>query len=329
MFWHDIVGHEATVSVLRRLLSSGHMPHALLLVGQPGIGKGMIALALAAAVLCETNGEPPCGVCPACRHLAQGNHPDLFRFESSKETLKIEQMRELQSAAALAPVLGGRRVVILEDAERLTLPAANSLLKILEEPSDSLLFILTAGSPHSLLSTIISRCRVFALAPAATDVLAVALAAKGYPAKQAAVAARLSGGRMGRALALLEPGGFAARDKALAIVRQTAAITTLSGWSSLLAFEGSEADSLPEIVKQLICLLRDMLLLRSACDKQLLFNTDLADDLAALAADWSETGLRQAVREVMAVARALGGNANSRLTCEAMLLRLEEYHAVS
>lgn len=327
MFWDDIIGHKEAVSMLRRLVDTDRVPHALLLVGPSGIGKGLIAHALASSMLCQVRESKPCGVCAACRKTIAGTHPDYLRFESNGETLKIEPMRELQSATALSPVLGGRRVVTLEDAERLTLPAANSLLKILEEPAASLLFILTTTSVHSLLSTIISRCRVFNLAPAAADLLAAALVAKGYPAEMARVVARLSGGRMGRALTLLAPNGLAARDKALEILRQLPQIRTLSGWNTVVRFEGSEADDMPSLVGQLVFLLRDMLLLCSECDWQLVFNQDIVTELTALAADWSETGIRRALRESIEVSRALTGNANTRLTCEALLLRLEEYYA--
>ena len=325
MFWDDIIGHNEAVSVLRRLVEADRVPHALLLVGPSGIGKGLIAHALAASMLCQGSENKPCGTCSTCRKTIAGTHPDYLRFESNGETLKIEPMRELQSASALSPALGGRRVVILEDAERLTLPAANSLLKILEEPAASLLFVLTASSIHSLLSTIISRCRVFSLAPAAAESLAAALVAKGYPAEVARVAARLSGGRMGRALTLLAPDGLASRGKALEILRQLSQIRTLSGWSTVVRLDGSEADDMPSLVGQLVCLLRDMLLLRSECDWQLIFNQDIVAELAALAADWSEAGIRRALRESIEVSRALTGNANTRLTCEALLLRLEEY----
>lgn len=325
MFWNEIVGHQETIDVLRRLVASNRVPHAILLNGPQGIGKGMIAHTLAAALLCQANADKPCGRCASCRRVIAGSHPDLMRFESNGDTLKIEQMRELQTAAALSPVLGGRRIVIFEDAERLTLPAANSLLKILEEPSQSLLFILTSGSIYSLLNTIVSRCRVFHLAPAAAGLLTEALVAAGFSAESAGVAARLSGGRLGRAKQLLEPGGLDAREKALTILRRLPEIHTLNGWNAVLRLDGGEADRLAESISQLTFLLRDMLFIRYDSDR-LLFNSDVAAELHELARGWSEASLRRALREVMEVSRALAGNANTRLLCEAMLLRLREYY---
>lgn len=328
MFWNEIVGHQETISVLQRLVDVNRVPHAILLDGPQGIGKGFIAHTLAAAMLCQAHADKPCGRCVSCQRIIANSHPDLIRFESNGETLKIEQMRDLQTAAALSPVMGGRRAVILEDAERLTLPAANSLLKILEEPSQSLLFILTSSSMYSLLNTIVSRCRVFHLAPAAIDLLVKSLVEAGYSAESAGVAARLSGGRLGRAKLLLEPGGLSAREKALTVLRQLPDIHTLSGWNTVIRLDGSEADGLPEIIEQLTFLLRDMLFTHCGSER-LIFNSDIFAELNQLASGWSETGLRRALKEVVDVSRALAGNANTRLLCEAMLLRLREYYLLT
>lgn len=323
MSWEDIIGHEENISVLRRLAATDRIPHAFLLTGSKGIGKGMVAKTLAATILCQSHDEKPCGECLTCRKLAAGTHPDVICFDSNGQTLKIEQMRELQTAASLSPAMGGKRIVIIEDAERLTAPAANSLLKILEEPSSSLMFILTASSTHSLLNTIVSRCRLMRLAPVAADSLATALAQRGYPVASARIAARLSGGRIGRALALLEPQGLDARNKGLEVLRRIPEVNTLSGWNEILQLEGNSLE-LSELAEQLIFLLRDMLLIRNRCDGQIIFNEDLIADLTALAADWSTDGISKALNEAMDTARALTGNANLRLLIEALLLRMRQ-----
>lgn len=325
MGWTDIIGHQENIAVLERLVATGRLPHAVLLAGPKGIGKALVAHTLAAAILCQAAAAKPCGICVACRRLTAGAHPDLHCFAGNGDSLKIEQMRDLQSTVALSPVMGERRVVIIEDAERLTLPAANSLLKILEEPGPGLLFILTAGSVHSLLNTIVSRCRIFRFAPVAADVLTTKLVADGWPAAAAAVAARLSGGRLGRAKLLLGPEGLAARDKALAVLEQLPSIDTLSGWNDVICLEGGNADVMGDVTEQLAFLLRDMLLLRCGGER-LIFNSDLTGELTALAGGWSEIGLGGALAEVMDVSRALAGNANSRLLGEALLLRLAEHY---
>lgn len=152
------------------------LPHALLLAGPPGIGKRTFAEALAARILCENPGRFACGDCPSCRWLAGGNHPD-FRLvipeadaqeEEGGETaekkkassqIRIEQIRELEDFVFMGSHRQGRRVILLDPAEAMNAAAANSLLKILEEPPATVYFILVSSRFRRLLPTIRSRCR--------------------------------------------------------------------------------------------------------------------------------------------------------------------------
>ncbi|OHX12951.1 DNA polymerase III subunit delta' [Chromobacterium sphagni] len=156
------------------------MPGAWLFTGSAGIGKLAFARHLAQSLLCESPqaDHQPCGQCQGCRWFASGTHPD-FRLlspfadeeEEGKEAkavrklpqIKIEAVRDVIDFAHLSAHRAGRRVILVEPAENLNLAAANALLKILEEPPESVLFLLVAHAPQRLLPTIRSRCRQFAL----------------------------------------------------------------------------------------------------------------------------------------------------------------------
>lgn len=157
------------------------MPHALLLTGQEGIGKGRFALAAAARLLCEgPQADSACGECPSCRWFASDNHPD-FRYvvpasdlepdegasdgekrKGSRQIL-IDQIRELEDFVFIGGHRSGARVVVIEPAEAMNPAAQNALLKILEEPPSSVYFILISSRWRRLLPTIRSRCRTMAL----------------------------------------------------------------------------------------------------------------------------------------------------------------------
>lgn len=158
-------------------MPGGGLPHALLLIGPEGIGKGVFGWALAARLLCEAPGpEGACAACPSCRWLVAGNHPDFRHIipeadvevdESGSETDKkksrqivIDQIRALEDFVFIGSHRNGARVVMIEPAEAMNVPAANSLLKILEEPPASVYFILISSQWRRLLPTIRSRCRV-------------------------------------------------------------------------------------------------------------------------------------------------------------------------
>lgn len=143
---------------LANIIQSGHISHAWLLTGQAEQTLEQ-AVFLAQALLCHRllpNGQP-CGECPACHKINAGNHPDLQLIMPKGASVKIEQTRAMQYLASLEAYEGGRRVVIIHQAHTMPTAAANSLLKILEEPRPGLYLILTAPLGDSLLETILSR----------------------------------------------------------------------------------------------------------------------------------------------------------------------------
>jgi DNA polymerase-3 subunit delta' len=319
--WEVIAGHDGQVAMLRTMLTAGRVPHALLFTGPAGIGKMLAARALAAALLCGGGRDEACGACQPCRLAEQGAHPDLIVLTADGASLKIDQIRALQHEAALAPYYGVARVFIVEDADRLTTQAANSLLKILEEPPAGTVFILTAVSQYALLPTIVSRCRVFAFRPLAPDVLANLLKGRGATAAAAEVAARLSGGRVAEALALLAEGGLARRDEAVALVAALPKGGAALVWTQGTALDKLEAAELAAFLRHLSQVLRDLLVIVSGRE-ELVLNRDMAATLRGLAAAWDAPRLDEALRAVREAVRAMEGNANTRLTCEAMLIHL-------
>lgn len=180
--------HEAAWQAL--VASAQRLPNAWLITGQRGIGKLAFARHLAAALLCEAPPSPlaACGQCPSCHLSAQQTHPDLYELtphiedESDAKKLlqiKIEAVRTVIEQIRLTPLRAQRRVVLIHPAESMNLQAANALLKVLEEPSDSVIFLLVSHSRDRLLPTIKSRCRQFALpAPARSAALAYLQAEK-------------------------------------------------------------------------------------------------------------------------------------------------------
>ncbi len=152
---------------LESALAQGRFPHALLLTGRAGTGKGDFAEHLAQSLLCESR-DKPCGLCKACRLYMAGTHPDRFylTLEANKKdpgkvskTIKIEQVRGLTEKLALSRFGDQYKVAIINPADTMTHAAANSLLKTLEEPSDNTVLLLVSSQPAKLPATIRSRCQ--------------------------------------------------------------------------------------------------------------------------------------------------------------------------
>ena len=167
MSFADILGHDRIVEVLQRSLRSGKTAHSYLFEGVSGSGRKKTALALIQALFCTTLPDDACGVCPSCRKIDGGNHPDIHQIAPlpDKRDISIEQLREMQHDLSLRPYEAPRKVCIIEPAERMSVSAANSLLKTLEEPPGNALIILLTENAGMLLSTVRSRCQLIRFAP--------------------------------------------------------------------------------------------------------------------------------------------------------------------
>ena len=171
----SVIGQDALGRLLARLVVRGKLPHAVLLEGTPGCGRRTVARALAGALLCrQPVAGDACGTCPSCVQVGQGTHPDLLLFPAEGEDAAVdkeltEAVREMvQCRAYESPLMGGGRVFVIPDLERLQrnqATAANALLKVLEEPPPATWFILTTAFASGVLRTIRSRTQLYRLQP--------------------------------------------------------------------------------------------------------------------------------------------------------------------
>jgi DNA polymerase-3 subunit delta' len=155
--WRDVIGQDSAVATLQRAVTDPtSMTHAWLLTGPPGSGRSVAARAFAAALECPLDG---CGECRECRTSVDGTHADVDVIATEGLSIKVEQARELAAMSALRPSVGPWRVIIVEDADRLTERAADALLKAIEEPVPRTVWILCAPSLEDVVITIRSRSR--------------------------------------------------------------------------------------------------------------------------------------------------------------------------
>jgi DNA polymerase III subunit delta' len=156
--FRDLKGHRAQQTLLARALMREALPQSLIFAGPDGVGKRLVALAVAQRLNCLTAAPAEgdaCGTCSACRRIAAGTHPDVVTVPPDS---KVDAVREQTAAAAYRPFEGRRRVFIFDEADTLQPVAQNALLKTLEEPARSSQFILVTARPDGLLPTVRSRC---------------------------------------------------------------------------------------------------------------------------------------------------------------------------
>ncbi len=243
-----LLGQEKLFERLDRIMATGRLGHAYLILGQAGSGRTRAALAFAQRLLC-TEADPPCGVCRGCRHTARLSHPDLhFVFPASREELEkpgrlaalleayssdhhhgrlasgsasigIDRIRTLKEEVAKAMVEGPRRVIVISGADQMTEPAAQSALKLVEEPPPDTTLVLTAADTARLLPTLVSRCQRLSVLPLPQERIAEILAGQGADSDEAGLLGGLSRGSLGRALEMHEAAVPALWQKLLSAFR--------------------------------------------------------------------------------------------------------------
>jgi DNA polymerase-3 subunit delta' len=319
MFLKDILGQERVIGFLKRALQSDQMPHALLFIGNEGVGKGSTALALAQALNCENrqSDQDACGQCRSCRFFAAGGHPDYWQIspdgESGQPQIKIEQIRELRRQVGYHPLAGSWRVVLLKPAETLNEAAANALLKTLEEPPAGNLFILTASGDRDLLPTIVSRCRRLTFSAIPQSILIRELQdRKGLGPEQASLVAAINYGSLGRALAEDLPDLLAKRDQVvneLGLLQEGSTGQVLQ-WAT---DKGKKAVKLDSFIVFARLWYRDLLALTCQATPGQLVNQDRLADLVSQEQHLTSTVILGRLEALSSLQRQVRANLNIEL----------------
>jgi DNA polymerase III subunit delta' len=325
-----VIGHEWAVDLLQRALIGDRLSHAYLFVGPSQVGKRTLALALAQALLCTENAPGgslagagrPCGVCRGCRLVAQGHHPDLRTITAERNAIQIDQIRALQAEAALSPLEGRFRIFILREIERATAPAANALLKTLEEAPPRVVLLLTSARRDQVLPTIVSRCQPIVLRPLPEAKVREALSGRWEPpAERAMLLARLSSGRLGWAVAAhVDPSLWEERARRLADLLQLGSQSAVArlAYSEALSRQG---DAVEATLGLWATWWRDLMLMQGGAGKAIV-NLDHHRQLEQEAGLYRPDQVSAALADVLQARRRIAANVNLRLALDVLTLRL-------
>ena len=240
-----LAGNARIREALISAVESGRLPHAILIEGDKGTGRHTLAAFIARAAVCEGENKP-CGECRGCRLEHAGTHPDIWTVapEDGKKNITVAQIRALRSEAYVKPHMSARRVFIIDMADTMNEQAQNALLKVLEEPPGSVLFILIAENKAALLDTVISRCTVLSLSPPEISEAEKYMAAStNYTVEQISSALKESGGNIGAALSLLSGGSSGAAKAAEEFIRLMLSSDELGMLKTAAKFEKSRTEA--------------------------------------------------------------------------------------
>ncbi|NLN06165.1 MAG: DNA polymerase III subunit delta' [Firmicutes bacterium] len=326
MVWDAIFGRKELVHTLQEAVRRRKTAHAYLFSGPEGIGKKTIAAALAAALNCLHPELAGCGNCPSCLAAAKKTHPDIHWLGPEGKSVRIEQIRAVKKYAHLKPRQGRFQIFIIDQADTMTLEAANSLLKVLEEPPAGTVIVLLSSRPGDLPETVCSRCqhypvgrldqdstvdllRYCGLEAAADSALEIMLRAEGIP---------------GRILQLAdEKGRVEQAQKAAAFLAGLPGLSRPSEQAARLA----EEENLPALLDTVILTLRDVLMLHAISHGGTMLSGGDRGLLERLAEIWPPAACRRALQLLLALQADLARPVNTRLLLEKALRDLKEVGA--
>jgi DNA polymerase-3 subunit delta' len=323
-------GQDRIINFLRDSIARRSLAHAYLLVGPPHIGKMTLALDLAGALNC-CDSTPPCGSCRACQRIQQGKYPDVIVIDKyagrdQKDRRKateigIDTVRELlQRGSNLPPYEGKYKVFIIDDADLMSVEAANCLLKTLEEPPQHVIILLLTSQESALLPTVLSRCQRFELKPVAVAEIESRLKIinDSNPDK-IKIVSRLSGGCLGWAIAAIADNSYLqSRDARLG---EFASLLTRS-WSDRLSYIQqlpSDRNSVEEMIKLWLFWCRDVMLLKYNCEDAAT-NVDKINDIKSWANVLTILEIKEFIDSLNMMMLNLSYNANMHLLLEVIML---------
>lgn len=311
-----IWAHEQIKKDLLALFVGGKLPNSLLFSGQDDLGMRKMALWLAQVLNCLGHQAEACGECASCRSIFQENFPDVLMLSSKdrKLSIGIDEIREIRQLAFMRPMVGRYRVFILEEAEKMSLEAANALLKILEEPPHHVYFILLTSNIDLIPATIRSRCRIFIFKHLDLKTIEAQLIARGYVPSQARLVAGLAQGSLDKALSLDWEKILSRRSQAWQYFRLILEENSLFLTKLTAASRGPDFKrDFEEMMNLFILFFRDLLLLKENGPEELLFNPDLREEMRNLASKTTKEFCLKGIELSQQILTGLEKNLNPRL----------------
>lgn len=345
--FESILGQEKPIRLLKTLLRNETIPHALLFLGVEGVGKKTTAMAFAMACNCMAKGEENhseeketrsnhftapkiikkseiCGCCKSCSKIKSGNHPDIILVEPTGSLIRINQIRNLCSTLVMKPYEARLRMVIISDAQTMNPSAGNALLKVLEEPPDRTVLILTALQTSDLLPTIVSRCQHIRFNPIPRNYIEALLMEKqGADLDDAKIIAAMANGSISKAVSMMRRMNKINWIKRRAWLLNELESLPLRSIPSRLAFAealSKNKEALSDSLEVMKSWFRDLVICKFHPGK--IINKDLGETIQRNSKNMTVASLLSKIDDIHLAQKNIQANMNLRLTLEVLILGL-------
>lgn len=319
MNFQSIPGQERAKRMLQNGLRMDKLSHAYIFAGPLGSGRKEMARAFVAALFCTRGSDDACSECLECRKLAHGNHPDLTWVEPDGASIKIDQIRTLQQQFAYRSTSSGTKVYVLNEADRMTVQAANSLLKFLEEPQTPSIAILITENGQALLPTIQSRAQWVPFLPLPPEQMKGTLLAEGLQAELVYPAVHLASG-MEAARSLIQINWFAeTRNVMIQLMKDVASRQPFVVSVQQKVMKSEVADHLDTLFDMIILWYKDLIHVSFGRKRSIVY-IDQADWLAKQAFTRDADGWISCMERAVEARKRLRSNANAQLVLEQFLI---------
>ncbi|PJC48622.1 MAG: DNA polymerase III subunit delta' [Candidatus Omnitrophica bacterium CG_4_9_14_0_2_um_filter_42_8] len=315
-----IIGQDSAVRALSSMIAKEDINGAYIFTGPGGVGKFSAGIEFAKAINCEKK-EDACEECVSCRKINSLNHPDLFiiRKEEGSSFIKIDRIRDIIYQASLKPYEARKKIFIIAEAEDMNEESQNALLKILEEPRENQIFILTTSVVSGILATVFSRCKIVKFNLLSRDkVQEILTSRQGFNEEEAVLFSRMAMGSPGRAIAFKENDYIRERDRMLndfflkkrAIFREEVC-------------DDKKYNDLDASLGMLLSWYRDLLVSKFTQDRNIFLNLDRIEEIFSYSARFSAEKIERDIASVMKTINYIRRNINPKMALFNMALELE------
>lgn len=325
MQFKSIIGQNKAKNILRNHLNEGMVYHTYLFYGPQGLGKTTMAKAFAKALLCSNGEEDSCGECSACQRFASGNHPDYLEVEPQDGVIGIDAMREIRRTLSYRPYEADYRIIVIKDIEYLTLEAANSILKTLEEPPEFIVIILISNNKQVLLLTIESRALAISFEPLASRLILKALSKKYPDDERLPIVVALAAGSLGLAQDLMSDEElFAKRVELLEKLSSLEKDSFLAVFELVKWIEANWNDRY-ELFFYILQLWYNDLISSKLNITAKIINKDFLESLELEASLWDLGSLQEIILAIEEARNRFFKNINRQLILEVLLLKINSW----